>query len=142
MIMHCVDKLVEAGIKEIMAITGPEHMGAIVSLLGSGKDFGAHFTYRVQDEAGGIAQALGLWRHLSARIHCCVISATTFHGVLDALCRALQKDRQGAMLSSSRSTIRGGTASLNCPLTRRQSSGMRKAQASPSRITRWRACIL
>ena len=35
-------------------------MGDVVSLLGSGKDFGVRFTYKVQDEAGGIAQALGL----------------------------------------------------------------------------------
>src|ERR1700759_967081 len=61
MIMHCVDKLTESGIKEIIVITGPEHMGAIVTLLGSGKDFGCQFTYRGQDEAGGSAQALGLW---------------------------------------------------------------------------------
>ena len=33
-------------------------MGDVVQLLGSGKDFGCKFTYRVQDEAGGIAQAL------------------------------------------------------------------------------------
>lgn len=35
-------------------------MGDVVNLLGSGRDFGVQFTYRVQDEAGGIAQALGL----------------------------------------------------------------------------------
>jgi len=73
MIMHCVDKLTGAGIIEIMVITGPEHMGAIVTLLGSGKDFGCHFTYRVQDEAGGIAQALGLCSAFVGSDHCCVI---------------------------------------------------------------------
>jgi len=73
MIMHCVDKLTESGIKEIIVITGPEHMGAIVTLLGSGKDFGCHFTYRVQDEAGGIAQALGLCSAFVGQDHCCVI---------------------------------------------------------------------
>jgi glucose-1-phosphate thymidylyltransferase len=62
MIFHPVKKLVEAGIREILIVTGTEHMGAIVGLLGSGKDFGCEFTYRVQDEAGGIAQALGLAR--------------------------------------------------------------------------------
>ena len=62
MIFHPVKKLVEAGINEIMIVTGTEHMGAVVSLLGSGKEFGCEFTYRVQDEAGGIAQALGLAR--------------------------------------------------------------------------------
>lgn len=73
MIMHCVDKLTDAGIKEIIVITGPEHMGAIVTLLGSGKDFGCQFTYRVQDEAGGIAQALGLCAGFVGPDHCCVI---------------------------------------------------------------------
>ncbi|MDK9700387.1 MAG: sugar phosphate nucleotidyltransferase [bacterium] len=60
MIFHPIFRLVEAGIEEILIVTGVEHMGAVVTLLGSGKDYGARFTYRVQDEAGGIAQALGL----------------------------------------------------------------------------------
>jgi glucose-1-phosphate thymidylyltransferase len=62
MIFHPVKKLVEAGIREILIVTGTDHMGDVVALLGSGKDFGCEFTYRVQDEAGGIAQALGLAR--------------------------------------------------------------------------------
>jgi glucose-1-phosphate thymidylyltransferase len=62
MIFHPVRKLVEAGIREILIVTGTDHMGAVVGLLGSGKEFGCEFTYRVQDEAGGIAQALGLAR--------------------------------------------------------------------------------
>ncbi|MFM8270314.1 MAG: sugar phosphate nucleotidyltransferase, partial [Pseudomonadota bacterium] len=60
MILHPVDKLIKAGITEIVIVTGVEHMGAVVNLLGSGKDYGARFGYKVQDEAGGIAQALGL----------------------------------------------------------------------------------
>ncbi len=60
MIYHPVEKLTGAGIEEILIVTGTEHMGAVVSLLGSGREFGCRFTYKVQDEAGGIAQALGL----------------------------------------------------------------------------------
>lgn len=60
MIYHPIEKLIEVGISEILIVTGTEHMGDVVSLLGSGKDFGCKFTYKVQDEAGGIAQALGL----------------------------------------------------------------------------------
>jgi glucose-1-phosphate thymidylyltransferase len=60
MIFHPVRKLREARIREILIVTGTDHMGDVVGLLGSGKDFGCEFTYRVQDEAGGIAQALGL----------------------------------------------------------------------------------
>jgi hypothetical protein len=51
-----VRKLVEARIREILIVTGTEHMGDVVGLLGSGVDFGCEFTYRVQDQAGGIAQ--------------------------------------------------------------------------------------
>ena len=60
MIYYPIDKLRGAGIIEILIVTGTEHMGDMVSLLGSGKDFGCRFTYKVQDEAGGIAQALSL----------------------------------------------------------------------------------
>lgn len=60
MILHPVDKLIQAGITDIVVVTGVEHMGAVVNLLGSGKDYGARFGYKVQDEAGGIAQALAL----------------------------------------------------------------------------------
>ncbi|AJY74598.1 sugar phosphate nucleotidyltransferase [Paenibacillus beijingensis] len=60
MIFHSIAKLKECDITDILIVTGKEHMGDVVSLLGSGKDFGVTFTYKVQDEAGGIAQALGL----------------------------------------------------------------------------------
>jgi glucose-1-phosphate thymidylyltransferase len=60
MIFHPLKKLVEAGITEILVVTGTEHMGDVVGLLGSGKEFDCHITYKVQDEAGGIAQALAL----------------------------------------------------------------------------------
>jgi glucose-1-phosphate thymidylyltransferase len=60
MIYYPIEKLTEAGVDEILVVTGTEHMGDVVNLLGSGKDFGCRFTYKVQDEAGGIAQALGL----------------------------------------------------------------------------------
>ena len=51
MIYHPVEKLAEGGMSEILIVTGVEHMGDVVSLLGSGKDFGVRFTYKVQDEA-------------------------------------------------------------------------------------------
>lgn len=60
MIYYPIEKLIQAGIEEILIVTGTEHMGDVVNLLGSGRDFGCRFTYKVQDEAGGIAQALGL----------------------------------------------------------------------------------
>ena len=60
MILYPLGKLLEAGIKDILIVSGPEHSGHFLRLLGSGKNFNAKFTYEIQDEAGGIAQALGL----------------------------------------------------------------------------------
>lgn len=60
MIYYPIEKLVEAGIESIMIVSGPGHAGHLLNLLGSGKEFGVKFSYEIQDEAGGIAQALGL----------------------------------------------------------------------------------
>jgi len=62
MIYHPIKKLLGAGIRDILIVTGTEHMGDVVGLLGSGREFECEFTYRVQDRAGGIAEALGLAR--------------------------------------------------------------------------------
>jgi glucose-1-phosphate thymidylyltransferase len=67
MIYYPIEKLTSIGIQEILIVTGIEHMGDVVSLLGSGKQFGCRFTYKVQDEAGGIAQALGLAENFAQR---------------------------------------------------------------------------
>jgi glucose-1-phosphate thymidylyltransferase len=60
MIFYPIEKLTSIGIEEILIVTGVDHMGDVVNLLGSGKDFRCRFTYKVQDQAGGIAQALAL----------------------------------------------------------------------------------
>ena len=60
MIYHPVKQLVSAGITSILVVTSTNHMGDVVNLLGSGKDFNCDFTYKVQETAGGIAHALAL----------------------------------------------------------------------------------
>jgi glucose-1-phosphate thymidylyltransferase len=62
MIWHPVKQLVGAGISDILVVTATHHMGAVVNSLGSGRRFGCEFTYRVQEEARGIAHALSLAR--------------------------------------------------------------------------------
>src|SRR3989338_7417659 len=52
--------LSNAGIKDILIVSGQGHAGHFVNLLGSGKEFGVNLRYEIQEEAGGIAQALGL----------------------------------------------------------------------------------
>lgn len=73
MIYYPIEKLIQAGIEEILIVTGTEHMGDVVALLGSGKDLGCRFTYKVQDEAGGIAQALSLAENFAGADKMCVI---------------------------------------------------------------------
>jgi glucose-1-phosphate thymidylyltransferase len=65
MIYWPLNTLVQCGIHDIMVVTGVEHLDALVRTLGSGSAFGVGFTYRVQDEAGGIAEALGLCREFA-----------------------------------------------------------------------------
>lgn len=60
MIYYPLETLVKAGIKDVLILSGPEHAGHFLHLLGSGKEFGVSLSYELQDEPGGIAQALGL----------------------------------------------------------------------------------
>lgn len=60
MIFYPLEAMARAGIKDVLIITGPNHSGAFINLLRSGKDFGFNLSYEIQEEAGGIAQALSL----------------------------------------------------------------------------------
>lgn len=73
MILHPVEKLRTAGIRQILVVTGTEHMGDMVALLGSGRDLDCEFTFRVQDQAGGIAQALALAEDFAHGERICVL---------------------------------------------------------------------
>ncbi|MCK0472937.1 sugar phosphate nucleotidyltransferase [Halalkalibacter sp. APA_J-10(15)] len=58
MIYNPIKQLISAGINDILVVTSTEHMGHVVNLLGSGNQFKCEFTYKVQEEAAGIADAL------------------------------------------------------------------------------------
>lgn len=60
MIFHPIKQLTSIGLKQILIVTSTDHMGNIVKVLGSGKDFGCEFTFHVQEEPKGIAHALSL----------------------------------------------------------------------------------
>jgi glucose-1-phosphate thymidylyltransferase len=57
MIYHPLMTLLKAGIKDILFIVAPDHSGDFLKLLGSGKEYGAKFTYEIQDKPEGLAQA-------------------------------------------------------------------------------------
>lgn len=73
MVYHPLKKLAGAGLSDVLLVSGTEHMGDFVELLGSGKDYGCRLTYRVQDEAGGIAQALSLAELFCTGSRACVL---------------------------------------------------------------------
>jgi len=60
MIYYPLLTLINAGITEIMIVSGRGHAGHFLELLGSGIEFGVQLTYEIQEGAGGIAEALGL----------------------------------------------------------------------------------
>lgn len=99
MIYHAIYKLLQADIRDILIVTGKEHMGDVVSLLGSGYDFGAEFTYRVQDRAGGIAQALGLSESFVGKDQVTVILGdNVFSDDISDYVRNFQHQRLGAKI--------------------------------------------
>lgn len=57
MIYYPLNTLLKAGIKDILIIVAPDHAGNYLNLLGSGKEFDARFTYEIQDEPKGLAEA-------------------------------------------------------------------------------------
>jgi glucose-1-phosphate thymidylyltransferase len=74
MIYYPIEALVNAGIKDIMIVTGGRKSGDFLSLLGNGSDFGLkHLNYTYQEGEGGIAEALGLCEHWASGEPICVI---------------------------------------------------------------------
>ncbi|MDQ7798610.1 MAG: sugar phosphate nucleotidyltransferase [Candidatus Edwardsbacteria bacterium] len=64
MIYYPIQTLVQAGINDIMLVTGGNAAGDFLRLLGNGEEFGLkHINYTYQKREGGIAEALGLCRH-------------------------------------------------------------------------------
>jgi glucose-1-phosphate thymidylyltransferase len=57
MIFYPIETLIKAGIKDILIIIAPDYSGHFLNLLGTGEEFGAHFSYAVQKEPKGLAEA-------------------------------------------------------------------------------------
>ncbi len=74
MIYYPLQTLVDAGITEIMIVTGGRNSGDFLRLLANGKQFGLkHLNYTYQEGEGGIADALGLAEHFADKHKVCVI---------------------------------------------------------------------
>ena len=73
MIYYPIETLKSLGCEEIMIVSSSDHVGQVVQLLGSGKEHGVKFTYEIQDEAKGIADALSLCEDWVNGDNCIVI---------------------------------------------------------------------
>src|ERR1700726_4365351 len=74
MIFYPIQTLVDAGIREILLVTGGRNSGDFLRLLANGREFGLkHIDYTYQEGEGGIADALGLAEHFADGDKICVI---------------------------------------------------------------------
>ena len=74
MIYYPIRALVNAGIEDILIVTGGRNAGDFLKLLGNGREFGLkHLDFTYQEGEGGIAEALGLARHFSRGERLCIM---------------------------------------------------------------------
>jgi glucose-1-phosphate thymidylyltransferase len=74
MIFYPIQTLINAGIHDILLVTGGNNAGDFLRLIGNGKDFGlAHINYTYQQGEGGIAEALRLAEYWAAGDRICVV---------------------------------------------------------------------
>ncbi len=74
MVYYPIQTLVDAGIRDILVVTGGRNAGEFLRLLGNGKQFGlTHVNYTYQEGEGGIAEALALAEHFADAHKLCVI---------------------------------------------------------------------
>ena len=74
MIYYPLECLVRAGIRDILIVTGGQHAGDFLKLLGNGKEFGLkHINYTYQEGEGGIAEALSLAEYFASGEKICVV---------------------------------------------------------------------
>jgi glucose-1-phosphate thymidylyltransferase len=104
MVNYAVEALVNAGIRELMLVSGGAHAGEFMHLLGNGREYGIELlTYGYQEQAGGIAEALGLAEHFVAREKVCVMLADNiFERSLQPIAENFERQARGSRIVLSR----------------------------------------
>ncbi|HEX8287398.1 MAG TPA: sugar phosphate nucleotidyltransferase [Pyrinomonadaceae bacterium] len=100
MIYYPIQTLVNAGIDDIMIVTGGNSAGDFLKLLGNGKDFGLkHINYTYQEGEGGIADALSLVEHFADDEPICVaLGDNIIEGNIIAAAESYRKQGRGAKI--------------------------------------------
>lgn len=116
MIYYPIQILVDAGIKDIMIVTGGRNSGDFLRLLGNGKEFGLkHINYTYQEGEGGIADALNLAEHFAdGQKLCVVLGDNIIEGDIRAAADDFRQQESGAkiLLKEVRDAERFGVADL------------------------------
>lgn len=101
MIYYPIQCLINAGIKDIMIVTGGQFAGDFLKLLGNGKDFGLqHINYTYQEGEGGIAEALSLCEYFATGSPICVVLGDNIiqNNINKAVTEFKNNKSQGAMV--------------------------------------------
>jgi glucose-1-phosphate thymidylyltransferase len=100
MIFYPIEMLVEAGIRDILIVTGGRNAGDFLRLLGNGKQFGlSHLNYTYQEGEGGIADALALAEHFADGSKICVVLGDNLiEGSIRGAVEAFQSQPRGARI--------------------------------------------
>ncbi len=100
MIYYPIQTLVDAGIRDLMVVTGGRNSGDFLRLLSNGKEFGLkHINYTYQEGEGGIADALALTEHFADRNKICVILGDNIiEGSIKDAVREFSQQERGAKI--------------------------------------------
>ncbi len=116
MIYYPIQILVEAGIRDLLIVTGGRNSGDFLRLLANGKEFGLkHINYTYQEGEGGIAEALALAEHFAEGDKICVILGDNIiEGSIAESVRAFEQQERGAriLLKEVHDASRFGVAEL------------------------------
>ena len=116
MVNYPIQTLVNAGIHEILLVTGGKNAGDFLRLLGNGRDFGLkHVNYTYQEGEGGIAEALGLAEYFAGDGPICVVLGDNI--IENDICQAVenfkkQKDGARILLKEVEDADRFGVAEI------------------------------
>jgi glucose-1-phosphate thymidylyltransferase len=100
MIFYPIQTLVDAGIREILVVTGGRNSGDFLRLLANGREFGLkHLDYTYQEGEGGIADALGLAEHFADGGQICVVLGDNIiEGTIREAVEDFKKQKSGAKI--------------------------------------------
>jgi glucose-1-phosphate thymidylyltransferase len=100
MIYYPIQTLVDAGIRDLLVVTGGRNSGDFLRLLANGKEFGLkHINYTYQEGEGGIAEALSLAEHFADKKKICVILGdNVIEGSIAQAVRDFERQERGAKI--------------------------------------------